>query len=175
MSSGAQTPAGYGAPVVNSLSDFSQTALAELKAYFEQVGLAIPVNQLTGFSQFTAQQSNVITDESTSSATFVDLATVGPQLTKLPAGKYLFIFGALCGTSAAAAIDHIGISFSGAAVAAGESIDVSTSTDIEWGVYCVLHTFTDANAINNTATMKYSTSTGTADFRERWLIGLKYA
>ena len=105
----------------------------------------------------------------------MDLATVGPKISNLPAGKYLFIFGALCGTSAAAAIDHVGLSFSGQPVAAGESIDISTSTDIEWGVYCVLHTFTDANAVNNTVTMKYSTSTGTGDFRERWLISLKYA
>lgn len=164
-----------GTPIVNHLSDFSQTALSELKSWFEQVGLAIPVNQLVGFSQFTVQQATIITDETRASAAFGDLATVGPQVTKLPAGKYMFLFGALCGTSLGASTDSIGISFSGASVAAGESVDVPIGGTLQNGTYGVIHTFTDANAINNTACLKYASSAGTADFRNRWLISLKYA
>lgn len=162
-------------PQLTRLSDVSQGFLSELKLWLEQVGLAIPVNQLTGFSQFTAQQAKVDADESTSSAAFTDLATVGPMLSNLPAGKYLFIFGALCGTNAAASTDAFGLSFNGVAVQSGDLVDVPTSTDLEWGVYSTLHTFTDANAVNNTAKMQYATSAGPSDFRERWLIGLKYA
>lgn len=163
------------APTITRLSDFSQRGLSELKSWLEQVGLAIPINQLTGFSQFTAQEATIGTNESTASTSFVDLATVGPQLSNLPSGKYLFIFGAVCDTNAGAAIDNVGISFSGAAVAAGESSLVGVGFQIAPVVFVVLHTFTDGNAVNNYATLKYSTSTGTANFRNRWLVGLKYA
>lgn len=87
---------------INSIYDFSDQALGELKLWLEGVGLSTPISLVRGFQQFTAQTTARIgigAAETTSSATYTDLATVGPQLTNIPDGQYLILFGALARTS----------------------------------------------------------------------------
>jgi hypothetical protein len=47
----------------------------------------LPVTQILGFSQFTAQAAEVLASQTTTSTTYADLATVGPQLTGLAQRK----------------------------------------------------------------------------------------
>jgi hypothetical protein len=70
-----------GAKINNIYDDISPQALGQLVDYITQSGIPIPISQVIGFTTFTVQAAPQINaDESTSSTSYVDLATVGPQL-----------------------------------------------------------------------------------------------
>lgn len=132
-------------------------------------GFDVPIGQIIGFNQFRVQTAaRVLTNENTASATYTNLATVGPQLTGLPAGKYAVFFGALIAgnsalmtvkdnTVAATDDDAIQISLAAGAVSSMGYRDV---------------TLTDQT---NTLLTVYRSTAGSSQFSRRWLAALKYS
>lgn len=161
---------------INSIYDLSPQALGELRSYLEQSGIAIPISQIVGFSQYQAEVATTInTVETTSSTSYTNLATTGPQITNLPAGKYLILFGAEAlsnwvGTYQAA---YMSVSKAGAAATDSDAVESTLQTRVSVS-RAVLASFT---APSNSVVAKYKTSDAgaSAEFSKRWMIALRYA
>lgn len=163
-------------PVVHNIFDFTAEALGQLRLYFEQNPPALPITSILGFQQFTAQAADpVSTEETTTSTTYDDLATDGPELTDLPDGKYIVLYGA------AAKVDTAG------GEVASMSIDVNgtgasddnrcrTSSSFLTSIFTFAVVTLDAGG-SNTITAKYKSSVGTttASFADRKLVAIRYA
>lgn len=134
----------------------------------------IPIGQVVGFSQYTAQTGpRVDTQETTTSTSYDDLATVGPQLTGLPDGQYLFMFG--CAMSEpGGAITYMGLKFNATEAQDSEAASWDNETG-EWAFPTGVVTTTLAGGGTNTVTARYKTAGGTGSFAKRWLVGLKFA
>lgn len=161
-------------PKITSIFDFSTEALNQLRFYFEQNPPAIPISQLVGFSQLAAQTAAVDTGEGTASDTYVDLATVGPQLTLLPDGAYAFIFGCQAYNLNATGGAHMALSVNGgtATTAAVSYLHNQYGVGVSKAITAIL-----SNGGNNTVTAKYSrgNAAGTAQFSDRWLLAIRTA
>jgi hypothetical protein len=126
-----------------------------LPEWIGQSGIDIPISQVIGFSQFTAQTAaRIITSEGRTSSTYGDLATVGPTLTDLPDGQYLVLFG------------------TGAAVTT-----VATTAVMNVQINSTVLAATLNNSGVNTLTAKYRSGDNATNsqFLNRWLIALKYS
>lgn len=161
--------------LTNILKDCSAEFLGQLRTWLEQNPPAIPVTQILGFSQFTAQADRVsnTASESTVSTTYTDLATVGPRLTGLPDGKYLVVFGAGAQTSVAGIGAVMSISVNGATPVDADGATVQ-SASIAGGTSAVLKTLSSGG--NNTLSVQYRIDgAATGGWLLRWLIALRYA
>lgn len=136
--------------------------------------LQIPVSQLSGFSGFTARAALVAAEQTTTSTTYVDLTTVGPQLTGLADGYYLVVWGAQQKISLAGDIAVMAISYNGAAA----DNDYQSRADNVNNVASrmAFNTQTLSNGNNNSILAKYRTGSGnTGTFGARTLLALKYS
>lgn len=161
-----------GLPKVNSIFDFSADALAQLRLWLEQNPPAIGISNILGFSQFTANSNSVITAETTTSASYTDLATVGPTLTGLPDGQYIILYGAASSSSATGTqTAFVSVSVNGAT-----AVDNDGAENQNNAIASVARAITStlSNGGNNTITLKYRSTSGTATFAFRWLIALKF-
>jgi hypothetical protein len=141
-------------------------------------GFDLPISQIVGFSQFTAQAAPTIgTSESTTSTTFTDLATVGPSLTGLPDGEYVFFFGAEADTATAGKIAAMALSINAAALGTPPIGDDCESRSDQLVSISRAVTATLSNGGNNSVVAKYATddALAAAFFSSRWLIALRYA
>lgn len=131
----------------------------------------IPVSQLIGFSGFTVKvATRVNTSETTTSATFTDLATVGPQLTGLADGQYMFV--AACSILSSTGQD----TFAGVKVNSTDPADADCAVLLASGANLGI-TFVSATLAaggNNTVKVVYRTAGGTATFARRQLVGLRF-
>lgn len=162
-------------PAVSSLlKDFSAEALGQLRTWLEQNPPAVPITSILGFSQFTANvATDVATQETTTSTTYTDLATVGPSLSNLPDGKYLLLYGCMAKTDAAGNGVYMSVQVN-ATAASDSDVAYSESGNFISVMRATAKTF--SNGGNNSVTVKYkSTAAHTATFLNRWLIALRYA
>lgn len=140
-----------------------------------QVGnLLLPISQIIGFSQFTAvQATTILTTETTSSASYTDLGTVGPTLTGLPDGDYVLLYGAACKTSSAG--DATGANFSISLNGAAPSDDdLGGTSDDNWATATMFAKKTLSSNNQNTVTLQYLCRGGaTGSFARRVLLALK--
>ncbi len=131
----------------------------------------LSIDQIFGFSQFTAKSDFVVTNQNTTSATYTDLATVGPSITGVADGQYLLLFGAQMLTSDAASNARMAVSVNAATPVNDDSCSVqaTVSTMAFRGVLKSLDT-----GGNNTLTAKYLSENGvaTATFLRRQLFAL---
>lgn len=134
---------------------------------------SIPVGQLSGFNQFTVQPSDrLVGDTDITSTTFADPAVgvAGPEITGLPPGKYLIVFGARLVAAAAANL------FVGVKVNTTEPIDddsiVTSTTSSHPGITAIVKTL---SLDSNTLRMRFRTTSGTANAKYRWMIAIKSA
>lgn len=165
----ASQPGTY--PKINSIFDFSEEALGQLKLRLEQMGLNLPISNIIGFQQFTANIAEVATEETTTSATFTDLATTGPTLSGLPAGKYAILFGASA-KAPAAQVAYMGVSLNAAAASNSHVAENEAASQIS-----IMHgLLTTLSLDNNSVQCKYRISGGASagTWRYRWVIALKY-
>ena len=167
---------GTGFKLNDIYTDISPQALGQLVDYITQSGIPVPVSQIVGFQQFTVQAASPVgveTNETTTSTSYTDLTTVGPQLTGLSDGKYLVMFGAVAKGNAAGNSAYMSPSVNSATPADGDS----AKTDISSGFVGVSRALTvTLSGGNNSIAMKYKTqSAGTAGFQTRWLLVLRYA
>ena len=164
------TPPG-GKPVVNSIFDFSDSALGQLRLWLEQNPPAVPITSVLGFSQFTAQANVVETEQSTTSTSFTDLTTTGPSLANLPAGSYVVMWGAIMVSSTTDGC-LMGIQVGGTGASTSEVARVDGTNRVS-ATRFALKTLT---AASTTITAKYRVaSAGTATFGQRFLVALRYA
>ncbi len=165
------------APTITSIFNFSAEALGELKTWLESAGLNVPITQIIGFSQFTAQSASVATSQTTASTAYTDLATVGPSLTGLSDGNYLVIVSALTRNNTSGFNALMGPGINGAlppddSASAAAGFD---TVDAGWTVSAFSLQKLAAGG-NNTITAKYrvnGASTGTFTYRN--LIALRYS
>ncbi len=177
-----QSDPGFREAVVEILTDplgLPQTFMDYTVQYAAMNPLPIPITQVTGFTQFTVQPvAAVNTQENTLSATYTDLATVGPVLTGIPDGKYLILFGC----NIIAFTTNFG-SYASVKVNATEAIDadsIYTSFNAFAGLTGIgasrAITKSLANGGSNTLTMRYRVDNGgTGGWGRRWILALKYA
>lgn len=155
----------------NLIAQVAPQFLSYIVSYIEQAGLLIPVSQVPGFNNFTAQTHRVETEQSTASTSYTDLSTVGPTLTGLPDGKYVFFYGCYASNGSAAS-SRISLKVNSTeAVDADAAVAVSsTAVSIATAVVKDL----DNNGVN-TVTCRYRAGSGTSSFGTRWLIALRYS
>lgn len=139
----------------------------------------IPISQISGFSQFTAQYATVSTEQAITSSSYGNLGTTGPELTGLPDGKYLLIYGAALEGRPTdnATISWMSVSFNGAAASDNDGIRQQGALAIPASRATVA---TLQNNGNNTVTAKYRWSSSSSPASNptasyRWLVALKYA
>lgn len=108
--------------------------------------------------------NTVSTTQTSSSTSFVDLATVGPTLTMTTGVRGLILWGCQLFNSSAAAQTYM--SFTGANVTASASLAVqNTGTG---GIQAAYSLFLNGmTAGSNTFTAKYSVSSGTGTWQDR--------
>lgn len=157
-------------PVINSIFDFSEEALGQLKTWIEQAGLAIPITQIIGFSQFTANYASISTQDTTSSTSYTDLSsTTGPTLTGLSNGTYLVLVTAVA-KDATGSGAFMSVSPNG-----GTAQDIDggeTQTTVFTSIIGISKQTLSAG--NNTLTAKYkSNGGGVCTFLNRQLFALK--
>ena len=159
-------------PLIDNIFGVSAEFLGELKTWLEQNPPAIPVTQIVGFSQFTIQSAtSVNTSETTTSGTYTDLATVGPQLTGIPDGTYVFFFGCTLETSSTTFSAYCGLELNSSSPTSELQI-ISNSAVFVPGVRVSVGSL--SNGGNNTVTAKYRTDGGaTGTFSNRYLHALR--
>lgn len=150
--------------------------MAYVVDFIQANNLLIPIGQIVGFSQFTAQTTDsILSQGTTTSATYTDLSDeAGPTLSTLPDGMYLFLYVAALQASVGGHSANMSLSFNGVAPSDNDAI-FSHETEL---VSCAGFTIsTLKNGGNNTVEAKYrSGSAGdTTTAASRRLVALKFA
>ena len=171
----AEPPNSSAIPLIKDIYGVSADFLGQLRTWFEQNPPSIPVTQIIGFNQFTVQSAtSVITNDSTTSQTYVNLTNTGPTLTNLPDGQYVFVFGCIASnsTSGDGAVVSLSINGSTPDDNDGSQTQATVLTSVMRAVPKTL-----SGGGNNTVTMQYRVGVAghTGHFAYRWLFGLRYA
>lgn len=134
----------------------------------------IPIYQLQGFQQFSATSATILTGESTTSGTYTNLATTGPEITGLSKGKYLIFFGAgACNTGNTLGWQAaMSLSINSAAASENDRCMAAHQASSSAGTVSISRTVEKTlSQESNTVTCKYRLAFGgTAFFEYRWLI-----
>lgn len=164
-------------PKITSLYDFSDQALQELRNWLNVNPPIVPVTNINGYlNQWVAQIDFVAPESAVTSTSYDDPASpIGPILTGLPDGEYVFLFGAAAiGISASNTRQFIGLQINGV-----NPSDDSESIEAQQDLHCSLamaNLQTLANDGNNTVKMVYRSTNGdSVDSSSRWLLALRVA
>lgn len=137
-------------------------------------GFELPISQVLGFSQFTAQAATrIATNDSTSSVTYVGGGTPGPTLTGLSPGRYVVQFGAFARTTNNAHAARMSVEITGQGTSDSNSAAWTTTDGVAGGASFVA-TLTEPNS-SLTGKYRIDNAASTAFFAERWLIALRFA
>lgn len=127
----------------------------------------IPISQINGFDRFTANFAAVATSQTTTSASYVSLATTGPELTDIPDGIYVVTHGALMASSADGSRVFQSISVNGGSASDGDAaqngnlFNLSACTSVQKSL----------SGGTNTITCKYRTNSSvTGTFANRFVL-----
>ena len=116
--------------------------------------------------------ATVMTRQTTTSASYVDLATVGPQVTLTTGTKAFVTFACPTGNTPAACTNRIAVAVSGATTVAASN-DYSANCDLVTNnadsMVSKSFIFTGLTPGSNIFTLKYFTTSGTAAFFNRFL------
>lgn len=147
--------------------------MAYLFDYIQTSRLQVPIGQVFGFSQFTANVAPfIVATEATTATSYGDLATVGPVLTGIPDGKYLLLYGSQAYTTGGA-VAFMSVQVN--STAAGDDDSAASTTGAAHSV--MMTKIASLSNGSNTITAKYRELTAgqTATFQRRWLVALKFA
>lgn len=144
--------------------------------------MATPITQLLGHSSTTFRiAASVSTEHSTTSATFVDLTSVGPTLSQLANGRWLAFWGCLVRDSGGVEVDAaMGISLNAGAASDTHAAHGRIAANGRSGVGYARHfgvfgapALTSAH--NNELKAKYrrASGSGTPNFSNRWLVAIR--
>lgn len=148
--------------------NFDETAPAKISAAGQYV-VGAGTNALAARQ---IQQASINTQQTTTSTSFTNLATVGPQVTVTSGTAALVWFGAQVSNSVTNAANQISYAISGATTytpdgTIDEYIDgLAASNSVRASV---VHWHTGLTAGSNTFTMKYLVGSGTGTFWDRVL------
>ena len=135
----------------------------------------VPISQISGFSQFTAQSSvnNGTALRNVNSYGDPTTGDAGPSITLLPKGKYVLLYGALAWDSSGGG----GTMYVSPKVNSteAESADAANVTANTTGISIMRACLKDLSLENNTVTLRYNASSGTGRWDNRFLIALRYA
>lgn len=144
---------------------------ADMVDYLSVNPPAIPFSQVIGATQFAPYSAaDVTTGETTTSTSFTDLATVGPTLTGLSDGSYLFFFGAAMIQSDHTLSQCMALKVNSTEAVIAESA-INNSEQYVTGSRVVLKTL--AGGGNNTVTCRYRVDGGTGTWSYRWMHALR--
>jgi hypothetical protein len=121
-----------------------------------------------------AGYAEVLTSQTTSSATYVDLATAGPAVTLTTGTKALVIFSAISTVNAQARPARMSVAVSGASTVSASNnwcaLEVANNIGYAYTLN-MSYVFTGLTAGSNTFTTKYQgDGTGVAEFSNRRII-----
>lgn len=130
----------------------------------------LPISQVFGFKlEYANVATPVATQQRTASTTYVDLGTVGPELTQLANGYYLVLFGAFCDTAASSTTSFCAPSWNG-----GTPVDADAASGPGTGPQSRALIKELRNKDVNSIKIQYRRSTATdGDWELRWLVALK--
>jgi hypothetical protein len=116
-------------------------------------------------------QASTTTSQTTTSASFTDLATVGPAVTVTTGTKAIVFWGAAMSHSAANATCQVGVAISGATTTAASTSYQLLLDGVAASSTWRMNTFyvPTLTAGSNTFTLKYATSAATATFSNRYI------
>lgn len=135
-------------------------------------GLNVPIGQIVGFSQFTAQYDRVDTSETTTSTLYDDLSTVGPQIDGLPTGQYVLLYGTEANVSSSSDTAFMSPNIGG--VTPENTFAAKTGSTAFTSIASA--SLATVDVPNTTIKMQYAISpAGTATFVTRWLLIIRYA
>lgn len=132
----------------------------------------IPISQIVGFTQFTPNvATTILTSESTTSTSYANLATTGPELLGLADGVYLILFG--CQTAAIASGEGASVSISVNGDTASD--DDSCVAEDQPGSATIMRAVAKELRAggSNTIRVQYRVNAGTGTFLRRWLIAIR--
>jgi len=163
---------------VSSIFDIAPNVLDELRAHLEMSNLAIPVTQLLGWSQFEPHKAPTIDDvETTTSTTYVDLATEGPTLSGLPPGQYLVLFGFTGSNSVDGTATIMSFATDGAAISSDTNPGIVMNSNVKdcsvLGFATV--TLSGDRVGGHELKAKYKVDGGTGTYFYRRLVAFKFA
>jgi hypothetical protein len=168
-------------PVLTNVYQIAPEVLESIAQYIEQRGLRTPISQVVGFQQFNAiPATSIAAAEGTSSATYVDLATVGPSLSTLGNGKYLLLFGARFSGGSTQARGRMSVSINGATALDANGLLGGGPDDVTNALpptSLMLALPVTLSASPNSVVAKYRQDQGganLAEFSQRWLVALRY-
>jgi hypothetical protein len=120
-------------------------------------------------------QEAVATSETRASASYGDLATVGPDITGLADGVYLFMYGCLNKVSAGATLNFYSPKINSTEADDADAAQSDSATAFQTSIFAVVKTL--SNGGNNTVTMRYRNDNAavTSTFKNRWLIAIRVA
>lgn len=135
---------------------------SKVNANFQETASEIDLIQGAGYA-------TVLTDQSTTSTSFADLATAGPAVTVTigASGKALIVIQV--GTYNVADLKIIGVAITGATTAVANDIEAIREDSATYGQRNFTFLKTGLNAGSTTFTLKYRTNSGTARFYNRHL------
>lgn len=116
--------------------------------------------------------AEVVTAQSTTSLSFTDLATVGPELTCYigPSGRALVWLSAFVSPGTADNGGNVGLSIDGGSADLNYSIEYETSTAFIGSTVTGPQLITGLSTGNHTFKMQYSSTSGTVTFSNRYLL-----
>lgn len=164
------TAAQFNTFVRDNLNETAPAKATTLGGYFVTTSL----NEV---AERIGQRQTIVTSETTSSTSFTDLATVGPEVTVTTGELALVLWGAqmvndTTDTTVRASVDVTGASTIAASDVRALSYQTSSAGSLFQGSHVVF--YDDLTPGSNTFTMKYRVGAGTGTFLRRRLIVLPY-
>ena len=151
--------------------------MAYVQDFIQTSRLTIPIGQIIGFAQFLGQSKFVNPSQSTTSTSFTDLATVGPELLTLPDGKYVVAWGCTINNGTGGSDNSSMVVYANGTQLEdpdGNFPGIVTNSVANVPA-CVFAVVDMKNSGNNSLVAKYKVSAGTGNFGQRWLFALKIA
>jgi poly-gamma-glutamate capsule biosynthesis protein CapA/YwtB (metallophosphatase superfamily) len=164
------TAAQFNQFVRDNLNETAPAKATTLGGYFVTTSL----NEI---AERIGQRQTIVTSETTTSTSFTDLATVGPEVTVTTGELALVLWGAqmvndTTDTTVRASVDVTGASTIAASDVRALSYQTSSAGSLFQGSHVVF--YDDLTPGSNTFTMKYRVGAGTGTFLRRRLIVLPY-
>lgn len=167
---GAFNAADFNTYVRDNLNTLAPALATAVGQYFVATG----ANALVARSMSTA---SVSATQTTTSASYTDLSTVGPAVTVTSGTRVLVMFSAVIQNATANAGSRMSVAVSGAStVAASDSIAliVDGQAASNSASLSVATLFTGLTAGSNTFTAKYMASSGTGSFGTRRIVAVPF-
>lgn len=135
------------------------------------------VDDTNSIVQRLAEKAYVDASETTTSTSFVDLATVGPQVTVTSGVRAIVWYASQVSNSGAGGISRVAIDISGATTQSGQDSQSlffeSTAANDAYNASQVVF-FDTLTGGSNTFTLKYRVSAGTGTFTRRRIVVMPF-